>query len=277
MPFHPCGSGMDWLRFTYRTQMRLVAGQPPIDVNWIKCRPGVKPLPFAHHFGSRIWLNNWRTLRDQGAYGEVFQSEMKWRVPEVAPLRPCPPGPYWPTRFRPGVSTSDALTYPPVRMDADNWPDGCCQDPDFWTVFQSCPPDLRFPAKVRVQTFSKPSGYCLQADGTDFVITRQPTGRWYGEGIFGTTGARISFEWPDPNAPFNNCIGIMKWLDSPPNFVRWMFDLEDRFMFPSINPFSIYWLDPFQNGWQPGFEPCGIFQPLPGFDLKLSVSSFNPD
>lgn len=275
MPFHLCGSIADFIRFGYRTKMRIVAGQPGIDVKWIKARPDAKPLDFDNPYGSAVWQDDWRQALDLGAFGEVPGVWPKWIDLETAPARPCPPGPYWPERFRPGVGIKDALSYPVIRMDADNWPDGCCQDPDFVFTYRSCWDYMRLPLKIRVQAFhNAATGLCVNADGTDFAIQRGIDGIWRGNGVFGSTGEPISFVLPDPDLPFDDCWATMRWINHPANFQRWKIAANPLQQVHTVNPPSVFWATPDQNGWQTGFLPCGPFIIIAPFSLLLSVYSY---
>lgn len=278
MPGHPCGSIVDYLRFTYKTQMRLVKGQSGIMIKWQKARPESQVMNGPGTIRSRIWESDWRTEADLGQFGEVYGASRKWIVPEVTPPILCAKGPYWPEIYKPGVKSTDAFTYPVLRMDSQGRPIACCGDPLTWPSYGNCDLTVRWPSKIRLRTF-KPDlvNYCDAAEGTDLVMARGDDGVWRGTGTFGTTGLAIAVEYPDKSVTINDCWMIMKWTDFPPNFVRWFVVPGTEREFFIVNPPSI--LIPFvnQNGWQTGFSPCGFLSPLPSWKTGLSVGSWNPD
>jgi len=138
MPGHPCGSIVDYLRFTYKTDMRLVSGQPGIKIGWQKARPESKVWNGKDVMRSRIWESFWRQKVDRGEFGEVYGAPREWITPELTPPLQCNNGPYWPDKYKPGVPSNEALTYPVLRTDASRRVLACCGDPLTWPAFPTC-------------------------------------------------------------------------------------------------------------------------------------------
>lgn len=261
------------LRFTYETQMRVVEGQPGIDVRWERCRPGAKPLPFAHGYGARIWENDWRQKQDDGSFGEVYGRRPKWVAPQLD-ANLCLKGPYWPEAYRPGVPSREAGTFPALRREAGGGFSGCCTPAQFVPRFRMCNATILFPKRCRitVNPFNTVT-LCAFANGKEFLAEHDPeTGQWYAESEWNAElhlTAYVRF----PVYPFGDnghCYLEVGWLGHAE--LTFLFRLDQGDVYPevTVNPIRYYWA----FSLTPTYEfftwlPCW-FQ-LPPYDFPLGL------
>lgn len=259
---------MDFLRFTYDTEMRMVEGQPGIKVRWMRARKDAKPPPFEHPYGSRVWENGWRQAKDRGGFGEVYGSAIKWVEPELDP-HVCLDGPFWPEQYRPGVAREDAYDYPALRREAGGTFSGCCTKPAYWPLWRPCRDTPRFPRKIRVTMSGQDGGGCPPCFGTDFLMLRGDDGIWRGNGVFGVTSRRFEATFPLPHTPDNLC-NLKLLFDGPEGaFVEHGYnpDVGSPEVIP--NPPVLFRWVPSTNGIPNSWFICVPATPLPNWYLRV--------
>lgn len=263
IPFSPCGSVMDFLRFTYKTRMRFGEGMDPVEVQWYQARPGAKPPPFAHRFGARVWENNWRSEVDKGQLGEVYGLYPKWCEPELD-LNTCLEGPYWPDKYKPGVPITDVGTFQALRKDAQGRVTGCCRAPEFVPFVDFCDVLPRFTKRVRVTFESEDGSYCTNANGTNVIAVQADDGIWRASTTFGSTGEPIDIDFPFYPNPTSACHMRVVFTDHLPSQVWIRFNqIEEPGWEEFNNPLMIRNMRVSNNQTSGGFHPCGPLSILP--------------
>lgn len=235
---------MDFIRFEYETEMRLVADQPGVPVRWFRCAPQAKGKPEGFGYGSRIWEDDWRHKEDTGQFGEIYGLKPTWLTPTPPPASICHKGPHWPERYRPGVPAEEAYTYPVLRMDAQGWPVCCCHPCQFVPAYLSdCNQYWRYTERIRWSIDTPQVGQC--PDFVGFFIDLFWNGTyWHGERDWVVKGNPVTiaadFQFPAPG-----CLVLIYYLDPPDGGGMVAGDAvinPNQPELKSINPLRISWV-----------------------------------
>lgn len=198
---------MDFIRFPYASYMRFAKGGGVSPVRWYAVTKNAPDKPEGYGYGSKIWEDHWRDEIDSGRLGEVPGIKPKW-LPHAAPVDPqCGKGPYWPTRYRPGVPETDLGSYVALDTDGQGNVIACCGPVVTTPQFALCDasPVIRLPQSCFLK-FS-PSAYpSCWLETTVVPFNRNAvTGIWSGAADPGIHGLPMEVVY-NPNASaFDKC------------------------------------------------------------------------
>ena len=245
---------MDFLRFPYQTDMRIVAGQAGVPAKWFKCAPGRDKKPAGVGWGSRIWEEEWRTRLDIGEFGEILGVKPAWLPSPQPAFNECDHGPYWPERFRPGVPVKDADTFPVLRRDAQGWPIACCHPAQFVPLTSTCSPSVRIPDAFWFETYETGGLPCTKSLPTKVSCVKGLDGIWFGTSIWGSTGLPVEVRY-DPAQAVGGLCPVGVHFPHPPWPLIEGFGVQLPGAIVGLLPIR-YSLNPLLIEWE--FVPTGI-------------------
>jgi len=258
MPFHPCGSKWDWLRFPYKSLMRLGPGMPPIEVRWIRADPKAPIGSPGHGFTSRIWENDWRIRADAGEVGELYGQGLKWYdgLPNITGQ--CHLGPTWPEAYRTGVPVGEQGSFPALRLDAQGFPFGCCSLATYYDLYRRCEGVYRWPNKVRLRGVNNSApGFCPTMVSSDIGMSLNLDGFYEGIGFWEPGHIPVRATMGSPEFPFLPCSFRFDFLDHPGRGVVFQLALtvaEARWL---TDGYGVRVLGPTLPFGPGGYNPCG--------------------
>lgn len=198
---------MDFIRFPYYSFMRFAKGGGASPVRWYAVTKNAPDKPEGYGYGSKIWEDHWRDEIDSGRLGEIPSIKPVW-LPHAAPVDPqCDRGPYWPTRYRPGVPETDLGSYVALDTDGQGNVIACCGPVVTTPQFAVCSasPLIRLPQTFWLK-FSPTTSPSCWLETTTIQMNYSPiTGKWTGVGSPGFHLLPMEVEYNPNGSDFNKC------------------------------------------------------------------------